>query len=217
MPTTNPFVDYWTDAWQRWLLTLDVLRQRGNIYHEHNAQNVPNVLSFKGTLVLDGRTLERAGELHPGAYRADRRQGARSGQTAVRRRRSARRSRTRHRWHEAGQRDRRGARCGSPLLLRRLPARAHARPDDRGRVPRRGALPRGGGTPPSRGPRQAGGDRQLPGRLADDDDGGAQARATRPDRAGRLAAFLLGGRARQEPDALPGWAVGWDLADLAGR
>ena len=59
MPTTNPFVDYWLDAWQRSVLTLDVLRQRGNIYYEHNAMNAPNVLSFEGKLVLDGRTLER--------------------------------------------------------------------------------------------------------------------------------------------------------------
>jgi uncharacterized protein DUF3141 len=59
MPTTNPFVDYWLDAWQRSVLTLDVLRQRGNIYYEHNAMNAPNVLSFEGQLVLDGRTLER--------------------------------------------------------------------------------------------------------------------------------------------------------------
>ena len=59
MPTTNPFVDYWMDAWQRSVLTLDVLRQRGNIYEEQKAKNAPNVLSFKGELVLDGRTLPR--------------------------------------------------------------------------------------------------------------------------------------------------------------
>ena len=59
MPTTNPIADYWLDAWQRSVLTLDVLRQRGNIYYEHNAMNAPNVLSFKAGLVLDGRTLER--------------------------------------------------------------------------------------------------------------------------------------------------------------
>ena len=59
MPTTNPIADYWLDAWQRSVLTLDVLRQRGNIYYQHNAMNAPNVLSFKGELVLDGRTLAR--------------------------------------------------------------------------------------------------------------------------------------------------------------
>ena len=39
-------------------------------------------------------------------------------------------------------------------------------------------------------------DRQLPGRLADHDDGRDPARAVRPDPARRLAAVLLGGRAR---------------------
>ena len=59
MTTTNPFADYWMDAWQRSILTLDVLRQRGNIYQERTTQDAPHVLSFKGELVLDGRTLAR--------------------------------------------------------------------------------------------------------------------------------------------------------------
>jgi hypothetical protein len=59
MTTTNPFTDYWMDAWQRSVLTLDVLRQRGNIYQERTTQAAPHVLSFKGELVLDGRTLAR--------------------------------------------------------------------------------------------------------------------------------------------------------------
>ena len=28
-------IDYWTDAWQRTILTWDVLRERGNQYLEH--------------------------------------------------------------------------------------------------------------------------------------------------------------------------------------
>jgi Protein of unknown function (DUF3141) len=51
--------DYWVDAWQRSILLLDVLRQRGNNSVEHNARKVPNVLSFDAELVLDGRTLPR--------------------------------------------------------------------------------------------------------------------------------------------------------------
>ena len=31
--------EYWIDAWQRSILFLDVLRQRGNIYLEHSAEN----------------------------------------------------------------------------------------------------------------------------------------------------------------------------------
>ncbi|MBL6618230.1 MAG: DUF3141 domain-containing protein [Reyranella sp.] len=51
--------EYWTDAWQRWILTLDALRQRGNIYLERSAENAPHVLSFPFELVRDGRTLPR--------------------------------------------------------------------------------------------------------------------------------------------------------------
>lgn len=62
MPASNPlnFVsEYWIDAWQRSILTLDVLRQRGNTYLEHSARNAPHVLKFKAELVHDGRTLPR--------------------------------------------------------------------------------------------------------------------------------------------------------------
>jgi hypothetical protein len=51
--------EYMQDAWRRSILFLDVLRQRGNIYQEHRAEQVPNVLHFDAELVLDGRTLPR--------------------------------------------------------------------------------------------------------------------------------------------------------------
>jgi hypothetical protein len=41
------------------LLLLDVVRQRGNNRIEHNTCKAPNVLSFEGELVLDGRSLPR--------------------------------------------------------------------------------------------------------------------------------------------------------------
>jgi pimeloyl-ACP methyl ester carboxylesterase len=50
---------YWIDAWQRSILFLDILRERGNIYREHSAKLVPNVLHFDVELVRDGRTLPR--------------------------------------------------------------------------------------------------------------------------------------------------------------
>jgi pimeloyl-ACP methyl ester carboxylesterase len=56
---TNSAVEYWVDAWQRSILLLDVLRQRGNNYLEHNAREAPHVLSFDAELVLDGRSLPR--------------------------------------------------------------------------------------------------------------------------------------------------------------
>src|SRR5262249_29435449 len=51
--------EYATDAAQRWMLFLDVLRQRGNAYREHAAQTAPNVLEFQCELVVDGRKLDR--------------------------------------------------------------------------------------------------------------------------------------------------------------
>src|SRR5882757_10196014 len=55
----NDLADYWVDAWQRSILLLDVLRQRGNNSIEHNARKAPNVLSFEVELVVDGRSLPR--------------------------------------------------------------------------------------------------------------------------------------------------------------
>ena len=59
IPGANDLLDYWVDAWQRSILLLDVLRQRGNNSIEHNARKAPNVLSFDAELVLDGRSLPR--------------------------------------------------------------------------------------------------------------------------------------------------------------
>ena len=60
---TNPVQEYWVDACQRWLLTLDVLRQRGNSYLEQKKLISPAVLSFPFEVVLDGRTFD-----HPVNY-----------------------------------------------------------------------------------------------------------------------------------------------------
>jgi hypothetical protein len=50
---------YSIDAWQRSILFLDVLRQRGNRYHDQMARAAPHVLRFEGEVLIDGRTLER--------------------------------------------------------------------------------------------------------------------------------------------------------------
>jgi len=55
----DPAWEYWTDACQRSALFLDTLRERGNNYREHAAQDVPHVLDFPVELVCDGRTLAR--------------------------------------------------------------------------------------------------------------------------------------------------------------
>src|SRR5215831_1616324 len=51
--------EYGIDAWQRSVLFLDVLRQRGNNYLERAGQQVPHVLQFEFEPVMDGRALER--------------------------------------------------------------------------------------------------------------------------------------------------------------
>ena len=55
----GPMQQYWLDACQRSVLFLDVLRERGNTYHEHNASKAPNVLDYDADLVMDGRTFPR--------------------------------------------------------------------------------------------------------------------------------------------------------------
>jgi len=59
LPAASDLAEYWVDAWQRSVLLLDVLRQRGNNSAEHNARKAPHVLSFEAELVLDGRSLLR--------------------------------------------------------------------------------------------------------------------------------------------------------------
>ncbi len=55
----NPVLEYWVDACQRFILTLDVLRQRGNNYLERAALITPSVLNFAYDAMMDGRTFER--------------------------------------------------------------------------------------------------------------------------------------------------------------
>ncbi|MGE3147970.1 MAG: DUF3141 domain-containing protein [Pseudorhodoplanes sp.] len=51
--------EYATDAVQRSLLFLDVLRQRGNAYREQMTKTAPHVLEFECKLLIDGRKLDR--------------------------------------------------------------------------------------------------------------------------------------------------------------
>lgn len=50
---------YVTDAFQRSILFWDVMRQRGNMYLEQAAKDVPHVLNYQLEVVMDGRTLDR--------------------------------------------------------------------------------------------------------------------------------------------------------------
>ncbi|HUM09943.1 MAG TPA: DUF3141 domain-containing protein [Myxococcaceae bacterium] len=58
-PILGPVQEYWFDAWQRSVLLLDTLRQRGNRYLEQGQKDVPHVLEFEAELVRDGRSLPR--------------------------------------------------------------------------------------------------------------------------------------------------------------
>ena len=49
---------YATDFTQRWILLLDLLRQRGNRMIEHKEAGMPPVLSFEYETLLDGRTFD---------------------------------------------------------------------------------------------------------------------------------------------------------------
>ena len=59
LPTAGDVAAYLVDAWQRAILTWDVLRERGNQYLEHERQSKPPVLVFKHEMVLDGRNLPK--------------------------------------------------------------------------------------------------------------------------------------------------------------
>jgi len=62
VPPENPWqswASYVTDAAQRSVLLMDILRERGNIYIEHVKEGSPPLLAFQWEIVLDGRTFDR--------------------------------------------------------------------------------------------------------------------------------------------------------------
>ena len=59
MPLGNPALDYWLDAWQRGILFLDVLRERGNQHLAQIESEAPNVLTFDYEVVMTGQSLKR--------------------------------------------------------------------------------------------------------------------------------------------------------------
>jgi hypothetical protein len=50
---------YALDAWERWILFLDVKRERAERYKENAAKRVPHTLKFDFELLMDGRNLPR--------------------------------------------------------------------------------------------------------------------------------------------------------------
>ena len=52
-------LDYWADAGQRAVLTIDVLRERANNDLAHEAAGTPPVLIYDNETIVDGKTLKR--------------------------------------------------------------------------------------------------------------------------------------------------------------
>ena len=51
--------NYLVDAWERWVLFMDILRRRGNQFVSHEEQGCPPVLAYQYDVVVDGTKLER--------------------------------------------------------------------------------------------------------------------------------------------------------------
>lgn len=58
-PEMAQAAEYLTDAWQRSVLFMDVMRQRAAQYEAHGAEPAFNVLDYESELILDGRSLAR--------------------------------------------------------------------------------------------------------------------------------------------------------------
>jgi len=52
-------MSYWVDSWQRTVLFWDILRERGNVYLEHEREGKPPVLVFDYEIIADAREFER--------------------------------------------------------------------------------------------------------------------------------------------------------------
>ncbi len=58
-PIAKAYFNYMQDAFERSVLFLDVLRQRGNDYLKQSAREAPNALNFEHKVLIDGRTLSK--------------------------------------------------------------------------------------------------------------------------------------------------------------
>lgn len=58
LPTPQEVAAYATDSWQRYVLFLDALRQRGDNMLDHDAAGMPPLLDFKYETILDARHFE---------------------------------------------------------------------------------------------------------------------------------------------------------------
>lgn len=56
---THALNEYVQDAWQRWILFLDILRERGNSYVTREKEGFKPVLAFDYEMIMDGRRREQ--------------------------------------------------------------------------------------------------------------------------------------------------------------
>ena len=205
-----PAVDYMIDAAQRSILFWDVMRQRGNQYREHLAETAPHVLDYEASWSSTAaRSRVRSitcwsGSFRRRASRSIRNDGRSSWSTRAPG--TARASAASRPTARSGSRSRpdipaiSSASCRIPMPGQTIEDIARAEAIFLEKVialhPRRR--------------RQTLRDRQLPGRLGGHDARRAAARIVRPHHRRRIAALLLGRRARQVSDALyrrPAWAA----------
>ena len=174
------------DAFQRSVLFLDLLRQRGNEEIEITSRPMATVLRFGHEILMDGRSLPRpinyalSRIVPPPGVVIDRRKrpvvvvDPRAGQGR------------RHRRLQGRKRDRRCPECGPSGLLHRLRGDAGARTAIPGRRRGTGEVLRTRRGTPSRRTASVR-HRQLPGRLSDADGGDAATGSVRSLPGGRLA------------------------------
>ena len=189
------------------VLTLDILRERGNQTVEHEREGMPPVLVFDYEIVLDGRTLPdpvNYALLRIVAPEGDETDDSKRPFVVIDPR--------------AGHGPGIGGfkidseigialRGGHPCY--RCPSSPSPVPTDhRGGDARRGSVPAHRGRAPPAVRRQALRHRQLPWRLGADAARGERAGPGRPHPAGRFAAGLLVRPARAQPDALQRRAAG---------
>ena len=171
-------------------------------------------LNYEAELVVDGRKLDRPVNyglvriVPPAGVEVD------PTPTALCDHRSARRPRSGDRRLQSRQRDRRRAQGRAIPVISSVfcPIRCLARRSRTSPAPKQCSSRKVIALHP-RGRRQTVRDRQLPGRLGGDDARGPASRSVRADHHRRLAAVLLGGRARQKSDALHRRAPRRQLAD----
>ena len=205
--------EYWLDSSQRWILFMDILRNRGNNYFETIRKGEPPVLVFDYEVILEGRTFERPVNYDPARIKPRKTDKIDPEKTAHHRHRpqsgTARASAA-----PTGFRNRRRSDPREPRRFYPLSSRARAGTDTGRCGKSRDPLCRKSCPASSKG-RKAGADRQLPGRLGGGAAGCRPARLHRPSGTKRLSPFVLVRGSGKEPDAICGRTAWRDLACLA--